>query len=58
MLHHRCTTGFCICLRFWICQRSEYSGVLNEAGLWISLGSEYASASASEYVRAMDIPQF
>ena len=27
--------NFPICLGFWICQRSEYSGVLNVPGFWI-----------------------
>ena len=36
-------TGFWICLGFWICQRSEYMGILNIPGLWICQGSEHAS---------------
>ena len=38
-LHHRCLKSFWICLGFWICQRSEYTGVLNMPVLWICQGS-------------------
>ena len=49
-------TRFWICLGFWICQRSESTGVLNIPGLWICHGSEYASGSG--YVRILEMPQF
>ena len=55
-LHHRCLTGFSICLGFWICQRSEYTGVLDIPGLWICQGSEYAYGS--EYVRILDSSEY
>ena len=54
--HRRCLTGLWICLRFWICQRSESTGVLNIPGLWICQGSEYSSGT--EYVRTLDISWF
>ena len=47
--HRRCLTGFWICLGFWICQRSEYTGVSNIPGLLTCQGSEY--------VRVLDIPR-
>ena len=67
MLHCRCVTGFWICLRFWICQHSEYSRVLNMPGFWIyhsfkyvklTQGSKYAWINPGYIWLYLNVPKF
>ena len=47
-LHHRCLSGFWICIGFWIykgfecASGSKYADVVNIPGFWKKKGSEYA----------------